>query len=63
MRDASLAARGGKALLRGFAKLDRSMVSKSSNPNLRSVFGRGGGWFDKKTSDKTRVCDSCGYKE
>ena len=63
MRDASLAARGGKALLRGFAKLDRSMVSKSSNPNLRSVFGRGGGWFDKKTADKTRVCDSCSYKE
>jgi len=63
MRDASMAARGGKALLRGFAKLDRSMVSKSTNPNLRSAFGRSGGWFDSKSSDKSRVCDSCGYKE
>jgi len=63
MRDASLAARGGKALLRGFAKLDRSMVSKSTNSNLRSAFGSGGGWFDNKTADKSRVCDSCGYKE
>ncbi|MDA8567797.1 hypothetical protein N9L15_00705 [Euryarchaeota archaeon] len=63
MRDASMAARGGKALLRGFAKLDRSMVSKSTNPNLRSAFGRSGGWFDSKISDKSRVCDSCGYKE
>ena len=63
MRDASMSARGGKALWRGFAKLDRSMVSKSTNPNLRSAFGRSGGWFDSKISDKSRVCDSCGYKE
>ena len=63
MQDASMAARGGKALLRGFAKLDRSMVSKSTNSNLRSAFGRSGGWFDSKVSDKSRVCHSCGYKE
>jgi len=62
MRDANLAARGGKALLRGWAKLDRSMVSRSSSPNLRSMFGRSGGWVDKKMSDKSRVCDNCGFK-
>ena len=62
MRDANLGARGGKALLRGWAKLDRSMVSRSSSPNLRSMFGRSGGWVDKKLSDKSRVCDNCGFK-
>ena len=60
MRDASLAARGGKSMLRGFAKLHRSMERQAGYSH--SFFGKSGGIFDKATADKSRVCDNCGYK-
>ena len=60
--EAGLAGRGGKALLRGFAGLDRSLVSKMPSPNTRSIFGRSGGMFDKMVADKRYVCKECGKK-
>lgn len=60
MRDASLTARGGKALLRGFASLHRSMERQAGYSY--SFFGKSGGIYDKATADKSMVCDKCGYK-
>ena len=60
MREASLTARGGKALLRGFANYARwepRQVGAST-----SIVGNSGGFFDKRMADKSRVCDNCGYK-
>ena len=59
MTDARLSSRGGRALARGFAALDRSMLPDGYS----SMFGKSGGLWDSAFRDYERVCPSCGHKE